>query len=160
MACRYCHGARLVGWSGAGPILCPECSRGQDAFAVVTQAWREQKRRAGAAEARATEAEREVERLRAQLAKERERITDIALEAHGTGQTSGFAAGFCAGRDAAAGVVEDMDDVPTRKEASRLIRALTPPAAPKEEPPLCRECASMVVGGRCLSCGAEHKEGA
>jgi hypothetical protein len=26
------------------------------------------------------------------------------------------------------------------------------------EPPPCRECASMVVGGRCLSCGAEHKE--
>jgi hypothetical protein len=28
-----------------------------------------------------------------------------------------------------------------------------------EDPPsFCRGCASMVVGGRCLSCGAEHKE--
>jgi hypothetical protein len=26
------------------------------------------------------------------------------------------------------------------------------------EPPPCRECASMVVGGRCLSCGAEYEE--
>jgi hypothetical protein len=26
------------------------------------------------------------------------------------------------------------------------------------DPPPCRECASMVVGGRCLSCGAEHTE--
>lgn len=41
--CTYCHGIRLVGWSGAGPILCPECSRGQDAFTVITQAWREQR---------------------------------------------------------------------------------------------------------------------
>jgi hypothetical protein len=41
--CNYCHGARLVGWSGAGPILCPECSRGKDAFTVITQAWREQR---------------------------------------------------------------------------------------------------------------------
>lgn len=41
--CGYCHGARLVGWSGAGPILCPECSRDQDAFTVITQAWREQR---------------------------------------------------------------------------------------------------------------------
>ena len=41
--CSYCHGVRLVGWSGAGPILCPECSRGQDAFTVITQAWREQR---------------------------------------------------------------------------------------------------------------------
>ena len=41
--CNYCHDARLVGWSGAGPILCPECSRGQDAFTVITQAWREQR---------------------------------------------------------------------------------------------------------------------
>lgn len=39
--CAYCHGVRLVGWSGAGPILCPTCSRGRDAFTVVTQAWRE-----------------------------------------------------------------------------------------------------------------------
>lgn len=39
--CRYCSGARLVGWSGAGPILCPECSHGKDAFHVITQAWRE-----------------------------------------------------------------------------------------------------------------------
>jgi hypothetical protein len=132
--------------------------RSADAAMNSLRYWEGIKERAEKAEARATEAEREVERLRAQLAKERERITDIALEAHGTGQTSGFAAGFCAGRDAAAGVVEDMDDVPTRKEASRLIRALTPPAAPKEEPPPCRECASMVVGGRCLSCGAEHTE--
>lgn len=43
MTCSYCHGVRLVGWSGAGPILCPECSRGQDAFTVITQAWREQR---------------------------------------------------------------------------------------------------------------------
>ena len=41
--CTYCHGVRLVGWSGAGPILCPECSRDQDAFTVITQAWREQR---------------------------------------------------------------------------------------------------------------------
>jgi hypothetical protein len=41
--CAYCHGVRLVGWSGAGPILCPECSRGEDAFTVITQAWREQR---------------------------------------------------------------------------------------------------------------------
>ena len=43
ITCNYCHGVRLVGWSGAGPILCPECSRGQDAFTVITQAWREQR---------------------------------------------------------------------------------------------------------------------
>ena len=43
LPCTYCHGVRLVGWSGAGPLLCPECSRGQDAFTVVTQAWREQR---------------------------------------------------------------------------------------------------------------------
>lgn len=42
-ACGYCRGVRLVGWSGAGPILCPECSRDQDAFTVITQAWREQR---------------------------------------------------------------------------------------------------------------------
>jgi len=41
--CGYCLGVRLVGWSGAGPILCPECSRGADAFTVITQAWREQR---------------------------------------------------------------------------------------------------------------------
>lgn len=62
--CRYCHGARLVGWSGAGPILCPECSRGADAFTVVTQAWREQRARVRALEA-------ENERLRDDLAAER-----------------------------------------------------------------------------------------
>lgn len=41
--CSYCLGIRLVGWSGAGPILCPSCSNGQDAFTVITQAWREQR---------------------------------------------------------------------------------------------------------------------
>lgn len=42
--CGYCLGIRLVGWSGAGPILCPSCSDGQDAFTVIiTQAWREQR---------------------------------------------------------------------------------------------------------------------
>lgn len=58
--CTYCHGARLVGWSGAGPILCPECSRGQDAFAVITQAWREQRTKAQALEAVAMAARRTV----------------------------------------------------------------------------------------------------
>lgn len=48
--CTYCHGARLVGWSGSGPILCPECSRGMDAFTVITQAWREQRARVRALE--------------------------------------------------------------------------------------------------------------
>ncbi len=46
IVCKYCHGARLVGWSGNGPILCPECSRGKDPFTVVTQAWREQRNKA------------------------------------------------------------------------------------------------------------------
>ena len=41
--CAYCHGARLVGWSGAGPLLCPECCHGKDAFTVITGAWREQR---------------------------------------------------------------------------------------------------------------------
>lgn len=41
--CKYCHDARLVGWSGAGPILCPECSSGEDKFTVITRAWREQR---------------------------------------------------------------------------------------------------------------------
>lgn len=41
--CGYCRGVRLVGWSGAGPLLCPECSHDQDAFTVITQAWREQR---------------------------------------------------------------------------------------------------------------------
>lgn len=54
--CTYCNGARLVGWSGAGPILCPECSRGQDAFAVITQAWREQRTRVVELEGPATRA--------------------------------------------------------------------------------------------------------
>lgn len=43
--CRHCHGARLVGWSGAGPHFCRECSRDVtllDAFDVITQAWREE----------------------------------------------------------------------------------------------------------------------
>lgn len=62
--CRYCHDVRLVGWSGAGPILCPECSRGADAFTVVTQAWREQRARVRLLEA-------ENERLRDDLAAER-----------------------------------------------------------------------------------------
>ena len=57
--CTYCHGARLVGWSGAGPILCPECSRGQDAFAVITQAWREQRIKAQALAERLAIMERE-----------------------------------------------------------------------------------------------------
>lgn len=43
--CTYCNGVRLAGWSGAGPILCPECSAGQDAFVVITRAWREQRQR-------------------------------------------------------------------------------------------------------------------
>lgn len=43
LPCAYCHGARLVGWSGAGPTLCPDCSRDQDAFTVITRAWREQR---------------------------------------------------------------------------------------------------------------------
>jgi len=43
--CTYCNGVRLVGWSGAGPILCPECSYGQDACVVITRAWREQRQR-------------------------------------------------------------------------------------------------------------------
>ena len=33
----------LDGWSNAGPILCPECSRSQDACVVIAQAWREQR---------------------------------------------------------------------------------------------------------------------
>ena len=42
--CGYCRGVRLVGWSGAGPILCPRCcEHNEDVFAVVTQAWREQR---------------------------------------------------------------------------------------------------------------------
>ena len=40
--CKYCEGARFVGWSRAGPILCPRCSEGKDVFTVITQAWREQ----------------------------------------------------------------------------------------------------------------------
>lgn len=44
--CTYCHNARLVGWSGAGPILCSKCSHGKDTLDVITQAWREQKMRA------------------------------------------------------------------------------------------------------------------
>lgn len=43
--CTYCNGVRLVGWSGAGPLLCPECSYGQDACVVITRAWREQRKR-------------------------------------------------------------------------------------------------------------------
>ena len=44
--CEYCRGVRLVGWSGAGPILCPRCcEHNEDVFAVVTQAWREQRTR-------------------------------------------------------------------------------------------------------------------
>lgn len=58
--CRYCHGIRLVGWSGAGPILCPECSAGHDAFTVITQAWREQRQRV-------RELEGYIERLHRQL---------------------------------------------------------------------------------------------
>lgn len=56
--CSYCNGGRLVGWSGAGPILCPSCSDGKDAFTVVTQAWREQRARALAAEAERDEGRR------------------------------------------------------------------------------------------------------
>lgn len=62
--CTYCHGARLVGWSGAGPILCPECSRGQDAFAVITQAWREQRIKAQALAERLAIMERERDEAR------------------------------------------------------------------------------------------------
>lgn len=58
--CRYCSGIRLVGWSGAGPILCPECSAGKDAFTVVTRAWREQRQRV-------LELEGYIERLHRQL---------------------------------------------------------------------------------------------
>jgi len=58
--CSHCFGVRLVGWSGAGPILCPECSRNQDAFTVITQAWREQRA--------------EVVRLSAELARGREAV--------------------------------------------------------------------------------------
>lgn len=43
--CSHCHNARLVGWSGAGPILCPTCSRDKDPFHVITEAWREQRGR-------------------------------------------------------------------------------------------------------------------
>ena len=44
--CGYCRGVRLVGWSGAGPILCPRCcEHDEDVFSVVTQAWREQRTR-------------------------------------------------------------------------------------------------------------------
>ena len=43
--CTYCRGARLVGWGPAGPILCPECSAGQDALQAITGAWREQRQR-------------------------------------------------------------------------------------------------------------------
>lgn len=45
MTCSYCYGVRLVGWSGAGPILCPTCSDGHDPFHVITLAWREQRAR-------------------------------------------------------------------------------------------------------------------
>lgn len=43
--CTYCRGARLVGWSDAGPILCPECSAGQDALQAISGAWREKSKR-------------------------------------------------------------------------------------------------------------------
>lgn len=43
--CTYCHGIRLVGWSGSGPHLCKECSRGADPFEAITGAWREQRQR-------------------------------------------------------------------------------------------------------------------
>jgi hypothetical protein len=56
--CTYCRGVRLVGWSGAGPILCPTCSRDQDAFTVITQAWREQRKAAIDAYARGQADER------------------------------------------------------------------------------------------------------
>lgn len=62
--CGYCRGVRLVGWSGAGPILCPECSRDQDAFTVITQAWREQRAEVSRLAALLTEAEEMREVLR------------------------------------------------------------------------------------------------
>lgn len=43
--CRACHGIRLIGWSGAGPHFCRECSKDVttlEAFEVITAAWREQ----------------------------------------------------------------------------------------------------------------------
>lgn len=84
--CNYCHDARLVGWSGAGPILCPECSRGQDAFTVITQAWREQRAKVRELEdcgqdgvcAIAPGCNRHWEERTRELAAERERLNAIA----------------------------------------------------------------------------------
>lgn len=76
--CRYCHGVRLVGWSGAGPILCPECSRDQDAFTVITQAWREQR-------GKARELTAAIDEARAQLAKERDEHEQCRVQLAGCG---------------------------------------------------------------------------
>jgi hypothetical protein len=54
--CTHCHGARLVGWSAAGPTLCPKCSSGKDAFTFVTKAWREQRYRANALQSELSDA--------------------------------------------------------------------------------------------------------
>ncbi len=44
MTCLYCHGQRLVGWCGSGPILCPKCcDRDANVFEVVTAAWRHER---------------------------------------------------------------------------------------------------------------------
>lgn len=58
--CPYCRGARLVGWGDAGPLLCPECSAGKDAFQAISGAWREKIQRV-------RELEGYIERLHRQL---------------------------------------------------------------------------------------------
>lgn len=65
--CIHCHNARLVGWSGAGPILCPGCSHGRDPFAVITQAWREQRLLAEELKCRLDESQIELSRLNKML---------------------------------------------------------------------------------------------
>lgn len=67
LICTYCHGARLVGWSGAGPILCPECSCDKDAFTVITQAWREQRAKVRALEEASARHEKSAARAWASL---------------------------------------------------------------------------------------------
>jgi hypothetical protein len=68
-----------VGWSGAGAILCPTCSRGEDAFAVITQAWREQAWRAKAAEARAAELEGALKQAASDFHEARGKLLDNTL---------------------------------------------------------------------------------
>lgn len=76
--CGYCHNARVVGWSGAGPILCPVCSSGEDELTVIARAWREQRMKVHEVERENTAL---IAELRASKA-ECERLRDTFKEEH------------------------------------------------------------------------------